>query len=874
MGKRATAVKRTYRPLAPMKSVLLVEGSELVLISPAEVTSSRVGHKAVGLASIPDDWTTPFFVVCGDSRPTIECLSEALEKSGIRPCTKLLVRSSGVAESLDNRGELESADCNQAGLFDEISRLQNGTPPSAGTVVHWVVQELIPCVAKGHLSNERRIAKDKRDWIAEVEATSFQTADIHPIPLRTWRDDRPPREETLTCGHRESIVDRLRVVAHWAYARLLRLHFEWVWDGTVVRIVQADPCDATPQGVDPKSLVKAPPARSHTTLALEAFRPATAHDFDAYRKLANAKVYRELRYDIVPFFVLDNPIEIQSIVQHGRCSDALLRDLELLTTRPLVVRTDGKDTPEHLREMLPRSDELRSCRAAEQWLVEEFRRKVTSRTNGGSCLADTSLCLIAHHFVPAVASAWCQAHPNERKVRIESLWGIPEGLYWYAYDVFDVDTQVPYGVHIDARPPTFTIREKCRYKERFIAPNDDGAWVLHRTSAQADWARSITRAEWIHEIAWTSRCIAAREHQPVVVMWLIDTPSTATSHRVMPWFHMKWKQEGPIHKAAPRKKLAGTSEVVLQTRGDWQDLQRAIDGGKPVARIRVDPREPEMVRNQEFVKGLSALAKRYNIVIELSGGVLSHAYYMLSAAGCTVECVDLDDFAVDDEAIEFNKLVRDGIPEAITAKGESVALLRVHGEALVTALRRKLVEEAFEVLDARTTVQIAEELADVREVSLSIMSELGIGEAAVEAARRQKLKKRGGFKEGIMLANTAISSPLGTRVEQSAMLLAKAGTISPRSVTRSIELPSTAPEEIHVDLRHDSQGSAERQLTASLPAHAAGFIPPRVSFNLETQDRSSHEMVVEVEIERQSSDLRIRIRLKNAPQQLRLDIDC
>jgi predicted house-cleaning noncanonical NTP pyrophosphatase (MazG superfamily) len=871
MGTRAPAAKRTHRPLEPTKSVLLVEGSKLISLPPSEATSSRVGHKAVGLVSIPSVWTTPFFVVCGKTLPGAVVLANAVLESGIRAGVKLLVRSSGVAESIESRGELESAECSQAGLLDEISRLRKGQPSAAA--VHWVVQELIPCAAKGHLSNERRIAKDKRDWVAEVEATSSQSAEIYRIPLRTWRDKRPPREATLACVHKESVVDCLRVVSLWAYERLIRVHFEWVWDGSAVRIVQADPCEEIAQGVDPHSLVKAPSAGSLAMPVLKAFRPATVGDFETYRKLANARVYRELGYAIVPFFVLDSSSEIQSIVQDGRCSDALLRDLKLLTTRPLVIRTDGQETPKHLREMLPRSDELRSVEAAEQWLIGEFRSKVQSRADGGDCLADSSLCLIAHHFVPAAAAAWCQALPNERRVRIESLWGIPEGLYWYAYDVFDVDTQVPSGVRIDARPAAFTVREKCRYKEHFIAPNDDGAWVVHRTSARADWSRSITKADWIHEIAWTSRCIAAREGRPVVVMWLIDTAPKATRHRVMPWFHMEWKQEGPIHKATPRKKLAGTSEVVLQTRKDWQGLQKAIDDGKPVARIRVDPREPEMVRDQDFVKGLAALAKRHNIVIELSGGILSHAYYMLSAAGCDVECADLDDFAVDDEAIEFNKLVRDGIPEAIVSRGETVALLRVRGEALVAALRRKLVEETFEVLDARTNDQIAEELADVREVSLSIMSELGIGEASVEAARRQKLKKRGGFKEGIMLGKTAISSPLGARAGQSTVLLAQTEKVPASTVTRTIELPSTAPEEIHVDLRHDSRGIAERQLTATLPAHATGFAPPRVLFNLETQDGHSHEMIVEVEVERQSSDLRIRIRLKNAPQQLRLDID-
>jgi predicted house-cleaning noncanonical NTP pyrophosphatase (MazG superfamily) len=870
-GESTNAMKRTRLPLVPRRPILLVEESKISWLTPSEVTNTRVGHKAVGLASIPSEWTKPFFCVCGKSPPNSEALAQAISDAGIREDARLLVRSSGVTESIDSRGELESAECSRSRLLDELTRLRDIHSP--GAEVHWVVQELIECAAKGHLSNERRIAQAKRDWVAEVEAASSHSADTYRIRLRTWRDQRPPKEVILNCAHKESNVDCLRIVARWAYERLIRVHFEWVWDGRTMYIVQADTCDENSHGVDPKSLVRAHAAGSSMPLQLEVFRAATVEDFAKYRKLANAKTYRDLGYQIVPFFVMDDASAIQSVVKEGRCSDAMRRDLAVLTTRPLVIRTDGHETPSQLREMLPRSEELRSANAAEDWLVGEFQKKVQARTAEGLCLADSSLCLLAHHFLPAAASAWCQALPNQRRVRIESLWGIPEGLYWYAYDVFDVDTQVPIEARIGTRPSNFTVREKCRYKEHFIAPNEDGAWVVHRTSSKADWARSVTKAEWIQEIAWTSRCIATREGRPVVVMWLIDTPLNSTPHRVMPWYHGEWKQEGLIQKATPRKKFASSIEVLLQTRSDWNSLQVDLEQGKHVARIRVDPREPEMVRDQVFVNGLADLAKKHNIVIELSGGILSHAYYMLSEAGCAVECADLDDFAVDDEAIEFNKLVRDGIPQAIVSRGESVELLRVRGEALVAALRRKLVEETFEVLDAKTNDQIAEELADVREVSLSIMAELGISEASVETARRQKFKKRGGFAAGIMLGKTAVSSPLVSRAAQNALPIADAEQVPASTLMRSIELPSTASEDIHIDLRHDSEGVPERQLTATIPAHAAGFVPPRVVFDLETQDGHSHEMIVAVEVDRHSADLRIRICLKNAPQQLRLDFE-
>src|SRR3546814_19619392 len=81
---------------------------------------------------------------------------------------------------------------------------------------------------------------------------------------------------------------------------------------------------------------------------------------------------------------------------------------------------------------------------------------------------------------------------------------------------------------------------------------------------------------------------------------------------------------------------------------------------------------------------------------------------MLGKYGCDVECIDL--FGVDEESIDFNKIVRDYIPADIQARGEEVETVRLVGDALVEAIKRKLVEESFEVSDAKTADSIAEEL--------------------------------------------------------------------------------------------------------------------------------------------------------------------
>ena len=297
-------------------------------------------------------------------------------------------------------------------------------------------------------------------------------------------------------------------------------------------------------------------------------------------------------------------------------------------------------------------------------------------------------------------------------------------------------------------------------------------------------------------------------------------------------------------------------------------MQQRVAAGEQVVRVRVQPREPDLVRNSTFAKEIGQFAKKHDLVIELEGGLLSHAYYLLSKTGCKVECADLDDYATEDNQLEFNKLVRDRIPDNIAAKGEAVSLLRLRGEALIAALRRKLVEESLEVLDARASDEIAEELADVKEVTLALMSRLNITEADVEVRRKKKAKKSGAFDEALMLTRTALAPSLGFRE-----LLAHDAALGGQHLVTAIEKMAEIPaafEDIHVDRRVDSSGTMERQFTVDLPAHAAGYQPTRVAFSLPTSDGTTHDMNFELLMSRHASDIRLRVRILNAPVQLEL----
>lgn len=873
MAPRTSAFLRAETPLSPIAAVLMVVNDAVVTLDRSDVTPERVGIKAYGLASLPSIWTRPFFVVPHTSSPTNAAITEVLKRLRIGAEKKFIVRSSGVDESMERRGALESSECSTSDIVSQVNKLRQrlddrgllGAQP-----IHFVIQVLIPARAKGHLSNERRIAEQKRDWISEVEASDNHPVEAKSISLRHWRDSQTSNEGALSCRYRAQYVQCLTSVARWAHERLIRVHFEWVWDGQAVYLVQADSCNEIIGGVHPADLVQSLPKLGIMSSNLQSFREASPNDYQQYRKLANARLYRELGYQMVAFYVLDDPVEIRSIIQDGKCSKSLLEDLKLLVARPLVIRTDGQSVPDELKQMLPRSEELRSVDQAERWLLNEFRQHAIHKKSDSTVqFMDCSPCLIAHHFVPATAAAWCQAQPDQRRVRIESLWGLPEGLYWYSYDAFDVDTQVSVVDSDTKQPSKMSMRERRRYKERFVAPDADGCWVLHRPASGPDWQRSIRKTEWIEEIAWASRRIAAKVGYPVVVMWFVDIPKAASAHRVLPWYHEPWRAGSSLHKAAPRRKLSATTDFVLRSNADWALLKERISNGDQIVRIRVQPDQPELVRDPQFAEELAAFAKQHQLVVELEGGVLSHAYYMLSRAGCTVECADLDSFHADDTELEFNKLVRDQIPSSIAAKGESVTVLRLTGEALIAALRRKLIEESLEVLDARTADDIADELADVREVMLSLMSRLGIDEADVETRRKRKAKTRGAFNEALMLSKTAVRSSMEFR--QVSIEADSEQSLVSATINLEAEIPS-ATEEIHTDKRVDSTGIAERQFTIEVPAHAAGYKPVRVAFSLPTESGGLHNMVFELLISRRGPNLRARARVLNTAIQLKLDL--
>lgn len=95
----------------------------------------------------------------------------------------------------------------------------------------------------------------------------------------------------------------------------------------------------------------------------------------------------------------------------------------------------------------------------------------------------------------------------------------------------------------------------------------------------------------------------------------------------------------------------------------------------------------------------------------------------------------------------YNKLIRDKIPEIISAANKSFDTHIATEEEYTNGLEAKLNEEVSEYLQD----QNLEELADIMEVIFALAKNLGYSEEELIQKRNEKREERGGFDNKIIL---------------------------------------------------------------------------------------------------------------------------
>lgn len=97
--------------------------------------------------------------------------------------------------------------------------------------------------------------------------------------------------------------------------------------------------------------------------------------------------------------------------------------------------------------------------------------------------------------------------------------------------------------------------------------------------------------------------------------------------------------------------------------------------------------------------------------------------------------------------MEYNKLVRNNIPQIVEAAGKVAQIHTATEEEYNNALRAKLLEETNEFIGSGSS----EELADILEVLYALAEQNGISPTQLEQVREEKEQKRGNFSKRIIL---------------------------------------------------------------------------------------------------------------------------
>ena len=445
---------------------------------------------------------------------------------------------------------------------------------------------------------------------------------------------------------------------------------------------------------------------------------------------------------------MDDEATLEALAK-GTITDELEKDLRVLVSRPLIIRTDIATDNKEERQLLPRTNGIRDIEAAKEWLRESYAELLKQ--------PERNVIFIMHNYIPAFSSAFAYASPGDKLVRIEALWGLPEGLYYYSHDKHIVDTKCS-----DTRKMNregFELQSFRNYKKYFVFPVKDEKWEVQILASPYDWKLAIPDGSWIKEIAYVTRRISEEERRSVSVMWFVGVDSATYGCNVFPWYHEPFEYNE--NQTTPRNKLSFERTLVIHTLGELEQLEKIVPKSNAnIRNIQIQPTDTNIIRERTIIDRIGNAAKSLGANILLEGGILSHAYYQLVRTGAKVEVRNAFE---KKQSLEFNKLVRDRIPEKIQRNGEEAVTAQLDKTILSQLLKRKLVEESLEVLDAEGDENLIVEIADILEVLDGILSQHQIDIQAVLQQKEKKREKAGGFEKGVYLKKTSsrVSSSKG-----------------------------------------------------------------------------------------------------------------
>lgn len=657
---------------------------------------------------------------------------------------QLLVRSSAEHESIDNRGEHESFPCSSS--IDELSELITNIyldwndSAHSGQSLSLIIQEYIQVRAKGHLSNERRVSERDRDWLVDYEFIENQYTQENRR-FKIFQNRYPDPDDfiivdQLLANKFDLIIKQLHHPAELVTLKNKgqRVHFEWVWDGKKVWIVQSDLAMTNQNAIDPNLFIQGDyNKKNKPALDFKILKEIKTINSGCFSKTGHQVSFHNAGMETTDLWVIDSSLFFGK--QTKRKKDLISELKILINIGPIVIRTDLDNTKYDLqqRQNLPRSSSLLNIEDTVQFIEKSLIALNINLLNA------SDVCFVVHSYIPSLSSAFCFADPSNPKVRIDSIWGLPDGLQYYAHDSYEVNVKT-----------NQTLKEKKRYKGFMLGANlnDDGKWIPAEVNSPYDWRASANKSTR-NDIARQTFNLAGYLNKPVVVMWFINTPEGSIHPQNVPWYMEE--KEIVDFSIERRDSVYSRNLYRIENYSNIDSARVAFKIGTKYNSILLHPEE-QIIRDNDFLKSVAELSKEFSIGIIFFGSILQHAFYQLRKEGVQVSC--FEPFTPQIETFEYNKLVRDKIPEKIAQDGEIPEIVECFDEDYIDKLEEKIIEEANEVAGASSIQDRTEEIADLLEVIQAICEKEDISLKEILKAKKEKFLRSGGFKKGLVLLSS------------------------------------------------------------------------------------------------------------------------
>jgi predicted house-cleaning noncanonical NTP pyrophosphatase (MazG superfamily) len=259
--------------------------------------------------------------------------------------------------------------------------------------------------------------------------------------------------------------------------------------------------------------------------------------------------------------------------------------------------------------------------------------------------------------------------------------------------------------------------------------------------------------------------------EPCHIMWFVGCEYEDGTAFNLPWYWTKSHERKPNPDRLPPAAVRVFDKSQLPNLDDeLSELQHSA--------IELCPTDIDLMRDKGFLKEVADISKRKNAPVILAGSTLAHAYYLLQSEGCSVIAKGTRTHTRVRNTAPMGKLVRDRIPDRISASQEHGITKRMPSAQVQRFLISKLVEEALEYREASGAENRLEELADAFEIIRALVQASGQTVEALISVANKKRSKAGGFEDGLVLIETSI----GERRDRSPAASVMAQRVSPDTI--------------------------------------------------------------------------------------------